>query len=136
MRSRAFTLLLLLASGGIASAEERLNRGLVAVTGKDGKQYLGWRLLKGDAPNAAFNVYRQTGGGRPVKVNAQPVAGSTNLVDADARVDQPNTWFVRPVAGGRELAASESVSLPANSPPDQVFTIKLQGNYAANKVAI
>jgi hypothetical protein len=138
MMARAFTLLLLLASAGMAPAraDERLNRGLVAVIDKDGKPYLGWRLLKTDAPNTTFNVYRQTGGGRPVKVNAQPVAGSTNIVDTAARVDQPNTWFVRPVAGGRELPASEAVSLPANSPPNQVFTIKLQGNYAANKVAI
>ena len=37
---------------------------------------------------------------------------------------------------GREQKPSEMAILPSNAPPDQVRTIKLQGDYTANKVAI
>ncbi len=53
---------------------ERLDRGLVAVTGPDGV-YLGWRLLPGDPADVAFNVYRRAGTGQPVKVNPAPIPG-------------------------------------------------------------
>ena len=34
--------------------------------------YVGWRLLKGDPTDIAFNVYRASGEGRPVKLNDEP----------------------------------------------------------------
>ncbi len=34
-------------------AEEKFNRGLVAVVNSDGKAYIRWRLLKGDPVDAA-----------------------------------------------------------------------------------
>jgi rhamnogalacturonan endolyase len=127
--------LALLACAAVHAAE-KFNRGLVAAVNSDGKAYLGWRLLKDDPAGVAFNVYRRTAGGKPVRVNSRPIATSTNLVDMAAPMDQENVWYVRPVAGGRERAPSERVTLVANSPPNQVFSIKLQGAYAANKVAI
>jgi hypothetical protein len=115
-----------------ASAREVLNRGLVAVTNSEGKPYIGWRLLESDPVGVAFNVYRETAGARAVKQNPRPITASTNLVDTAAPLDKPSTWFVRAVVNGREQAPSEKVSLA----PNQVFTIKFQGDYAANKVAI
>src|SRR5512139_99425 len=50
-------------------SEEKLNRGLVAMPNKDGKVYLGWRLLKSDAPGTAFNVYRSVEGGPSVRLS-------------------------------------------------------------------
>lgn len=119
-----------------AQAAEKLNRGLIAVVNSEGKPYLGWRLLQDDPPGVAFHVYRRTAGARPLRVTPKPLTSSTNFVDSSAPMDKPNSWFVRPVVGGRELAPSEEVSLPAGAPPNQVFEIKLQGSYAANKVAI
>lgn len=127
-----WTVLLVACAALPLAAEERLNRGLVAVANSEGKAYLGWRLLNSDPPNVGFNVYRQTGNGRPVKLNERPITASTNLVDAAAPAGGEVRWFVRPVAGGREQAPSEPVSLA----PSQVFTIKLDGDYAANKTAI
>ena len=40
------------------------------------------------------------------------------------------------MVGAREQTPSEKASLPANAQPNQAFTIKLQGDYAANKTAI
>ena len=62
-------------------AEEAFNRGLIAVVNDQGQVYLGWRLLKEDPADVAFNVYRRTDGGSAVKVNAEPLATSTNLID-------------------------------------------------------
>jgi hypothetical protein len=133
--TQVFAALAVFTAAGL-QAHETLNRGLIAVVNSDGKPYIGWRLLQTDAANTAFNVYRQIDGDRPVRVNRQPITASTNLVDIDAPVDRANTWFVRSVVSGREQAASETVTLPAKAPPDQVFTIRLQGDYAPNKVAI
>jgi len=37
---------------------ENLDRGIVAIGDSGGKVYLGWRLLKADSADMAFNVYR------------------------------------------------------------------------------
>lgn len=128
-------LMAMLGTGG-PRAEERFNRGLVVVANDAGQAYLGWRLLKDDGPGVGFNVYRQTAGGAPVRVNQQPLTTSTNLVDTAAPIDQENTWFVRAVADGREQAPSERASLPANPPASRVRIIKLQGDYLFNRVGI
>ena len=117
-------------------AEEKLNRGLIAVVNDARKVYIGWRLLKDDPADVAFNVYRRTAGGSPVKVNAEPITLSTNLVDTSAPMDKDNSWFVRAVVRGREQQASETASLPANSPANRVRSVKLQGDYLFNRVGI
>lgn len=139
MRRIRFGISALLLAGttaATASAQESFNRGVIAVVNDDGEAYVGWRLLEQDPADVAFNVYRQTSGGAAERVNAQPIAGSTNLVDVAAPLDRENTWFVRPVVEGRELDPSELASLPANSPPSQVRTIQLQGDYLFNRVGI
>src|SRR5687768_3988870 len=98
--------------------EEAFNRGLIAVVNDQGQVYLGWRLLKDDPPNVAFNVYRRTNGGSAVRVNAKPLTASTNLIDSGARTDAEHVWFVRALTGGRELPPSETASLAANTPPN------------------
>ncbi|HYP15001.1 MAG TPA: hypothetical protein VEQ63_13825 [Bryobacteraceae bacterium] len=120
----------------LGSAEERLNRGLVAVANPEGQVYLGWRLLKADPPDVAFNLYRQTGAGRPIKVNSEPIRTTTNFVDIKARLDQANKWFVRAVLRGRESAPSETAELGANAPREAYLTFKLQGDYQFNRVGI
>jgi rhamnogalacturonan endolyase len=134
MTTRKWTTVWIAAVTAVAplASEEKFNRGLIAVTNSDGKPYIGWRLLKTDPANTGFNVYRQPAGGRPVKVNPQPITASTNLVDTAAPAGTENRWFVRAVVGGREQAPSETVPLEAS----QLRTIKLEGDYAANKAAI
>ena len=120
----------------LASAQERFNRGVIAIVNDEGEAYVGWRLLADDPGDVAFNVYRLTAGAAAVRVNAQPITRSTNLVDTAASLDRANRWFVRPVVGGRELEPSDSASLPANSPPNQVRSIALQGDYLFNRAGI
>lgn len=105
--------------------KETLDRGLVAVPG-DQHVYLGWRLLDSDVDGVGFNVYRSSAGATPTKVNARPVQRTTDFIDTKAPVDRENTWWVVPVQNGRELKASERITLPA-SPGVQTyraFTLK------------
>jgi len=88
---------------------ENLTRGIVAVkpaSGREGAVYVGWRLFGADPETLAFNLYRVSGGGPPVKTNEQPITGATNFVDRGADANQPLEYFVRPVLDGKELAPS------------------------------
>jgi rhamnogalacturonan endolyase len=100
---------LLLAVTSSAAAQrqmENLTRGIVAVK-QSGAVYVGWRLFGTDPESLAFNLYRVTGEGDPVKVNETPISDSTNYVDREADASKPLQYFVRPILNGKELAASK-----------------------------
>ena len=63
---------------------ENIKRGTVAVRRNSTEVYVGWRLLGTDAADTAFNLYRSAGGAEPVKLNADPLATTTDYVDASA----------------------------------------------------
>jgi rhamnogalacturonan endolyase len=87
---------------------ENLSRGIVAVK-QPGGVYIGWRLFGTDPETLAFNLFRITDGGEPVKVNEQPIAGATNYIDHGADPNQALQYFVRPVLNSKELAPSKAV---------------------------
>lgn len=130
------TLLLMVTQVSAQRQAEHPDRGLVALYQGHGKVYIGWRLLATDPDNIAFNVYRSTGGGEAVKLNDSPIAQSTNFVDATASLDHATAWWVRPVLNGREQEARGRAELPADPPERQYKSIRLRGNYTANKVGI
>lgn len=106
--------------------EEKLDRGMLATPGRDGKVYLGWRLLRTDPKDVAFNVYRAAGGGDAVKINGAPLTQTTDFIDPAAAVDKAQYW-VRPVSGGKELEASEKATLGAAADKGPAYqSIKLQ----------
>jgi rhamnogalacturonan endolyase len=116
--------------------EEKLNRGMLAISMGEGKVYLGWRLLKADPENIAFNVYRSTAEQAPVKLNSQPLTKTTDFVDENAPLDQTNAWFVKPVVNGREKEACERAALAANPPVRQYKSLPLRDNVRASMVGI
>jgi rhamnogalacturonan endolyase len=68
--------------GGDGAYEaESLGRGLTVVP-SDGGNLVSWRLLGTDAPDVAFNVYRDG-----QKLNASPITGATNYLDAGGEGD-------------------------------------------------
>jgi len=105
---------------------ERLGRGVVAVNRGDGEVYVGWRLLGTDPDGMAFNAYRVTGGGKPVKLNKAPITASTNLVDAAADLKEINAWFVRPIIDGKEQAACVPFTLNAGAAARRYIAIPLK----------
>jgi rhamnogalacturonan endolyase len=105
-------IILALLVGLTASAQaqrqmENLTRGIVAVKQGEGAVYVGWRLFGTDPEKLAFNLYRVSGSGAPLKINEQPITGATNFIDHVADANQPLEYFVRPVLDGKELAPSK-----------------------------
>lgn len=105
---------------------EALDRGLVAVRRSTSEIYVGWRMLGTDPADVAFNLYRQTGSGRPTKLNSAPLTQTTDWVDSTAPMTQENSYYVRPIMAGVELAASESFTVPGFAPIQQYLGVPLQ----------
>jgi rhamnogalacturonan endolyase len=116
--------------------DETLDRGTSAVVAGPGRVYIGWRLLESDARAIAFNVYRSTAGGAPVKLNAQPLSKTTDFLDATAPLERDNTWSVRAVVNGREQDGDGAAVLPAHPPALPFRTIGLKDVRSVDRVAI
>ncbi len=117
--------------------EEKLNRGMLATPNKDGKVYLGWRLVKSDAQGTAFNVYRSVEDGKPVKLNKNPLTVTTDFIDEQPAAGRRSAYWVRPVLKGKELPASEKAQLKAEARDRPYYrSIKFQGEYGAQKIAL
>ncbi|HSV26777.1 MAG TPA: rhamnogalacturonan lyase, partial [Sedimentisphaerales bacterium] len=85
-----------------------------------------WRLLGTDPEDIAFNVYRQTDGRNPVKLNEEPLTGPTHWQDSGVDLATDNSWFVRPVVEGREQNAGEPFTIKAGSPVRNYIPIPLK----------
>jgi rhamnogalacturonan endolyase len=109
---------------------ENLGRGVVAISQgivrNDGMVYVGWRMLGTDPNDIAFNVYRSTDDGAPVKLNDQPITQSTNYVDISADLNLSNSYFVCPLLDDVEQEPSTAYTLPANAPEEQYISIDLR----------
>src|SRR5919205_1754204 len=124
-----FVVAVLLLSAVSTNAQRRmeaLGRGVVAVRQQDGRVWVGWRLLGTDPDALAFNLYRSTGGARPVKLNDRPLDGPTDFIDARADASQSHSYFVRPLLKGKEGKPSAAFTLSANAPARQYLSIPMQ----------
>ncbi len=83
---------------------ESLNRGVVAVYVPGSGVYVGWRMFGTDPAGISFNVYRSG-----VKITGSPITTSTNYMDSGGSTG--STYYVRPVIGGVEQDASETVNV-------------------------
>lgn len=115
---------------------ENLDRGLVAVTLENHSVYLGWRLLVDDPLGVAFNVYRVTDGKKSVKLNDQPITGSTNFTDSQADSTKQNAWYVVPVVKGKEQKSDELKANAVQAWKEPYQSFKMQGDYSPNKVGV
>jgi rhamnogalacturonan endolyase len=117
---------------------EALGRGVVAVKQDDGRVWVGWRLLGTDPDGIAFNVYRSTAGGKPVRLNPAPLTGPTDCVDAGFDAAKANTYTVRPVVRGKEGPAGGAFTVPANAPARPYLSVPLQtpAGYTPNDASV
>ena len=115
---------------------ENLGRGVIAINQGGGDVYIGWRMLGTDPDDIAFNLYRLSGGGQAVKLNASPITDSTNWIDENANLSRTNSYFVRDVLNSVEMAQSAAYTLPANSPIRKYISIPLQGSYIFDRAAV
>lgn len=119
-------IVLLTASSANAQRQaENLGRGVVAMRTATSTAYVGWRLLATDPENIGFNLYRSQSGGAAVKLNSQLITNTTDFVDSTATLTVSNSWFVRPVTNGVELASSAPFGVVANAAIPLDFQNKL-----------
>jgi rhamnogalacturonan endolyase len=117
--------------------EENLNRGIIATPDSTGKVFISWRLLKTDNPATSFNVYRSDINGKVAKLNKSPLSKTTDFVDKGVQKGQDYSYWVKPVVNKKELASSEKAVVKSDSFDKTYYkSIKLQGDYSAQRVAV
>ena len=93
---------------------EKLDRGLTAFESGKGT-YLSWRLLKSDAPDIAFDIYRD---GK--KINTAPVSATTDFYDNC----QGKTYMVKPVNSDAVSGKADFEKLtPGSISPCRIFKL-------------
>ena len=115
---------------------EALDRGLVAMPVQGGKVYLSWRLLPSDPADVAFDVYRTEGQGKPIKVNAKPIARTTDFADASTAPAQRYAYAVRRLVGGKGAATDRFVSVETSAAPPPCLSLALDGKHTFQKAGI
>ncbi|MFY9298567.1 MAG: silent information regulator protein Sir2, partial [Limnochordia bacterium] len=115
---------------------EHLNRGLIGKTVDDGKVYLSWRLLASDPENVGFDVYRVDEQGVEQKLTQAPITATTDFVDHNPAGGRKLQYWVQPVAQGRVLERSPLVVVDRGQKELHYRSIKFQGDYMPNKIAI
>jgi rhamnogalacturonan endolyase len=117
---------------------EKLSRGVIAVNQGDGKAFVGWRMFGTDPDNIAFNLYRVTDNGKPVKLNDKPITEVTSFVDEKADLKKSNSYFVTPVLNKKEQEPSARFTLQTDAPARQYFSIPLQTpqGYSPNDASV
>jgi rhamnogalacturonan endolyase len=112
LRLAIFTAVAVMGISGHAQRQmENLTRGMIAVRLSDGAVFTGWRWFGTDPDGLAFNLYRVSRGGMPVRVNAEPIAGPTQYIDREAGPGEALEYFVRPLLRGVELDACRSAGV-------------------------
>jgi rhamnogalacturonan endolyase len=131
-------LALMASAAGRQRQMENLSRGVIAVVQSDGSVWIDWRLLGTDPEGTAFNLYRSTAGGAAARLNDKPLNGPTHFVDSTADLTKSNTYFLRPIAFGREQRVGKSYTLAAGSPAQPYLSIPLRTpeNYAPNDASV
>jgi len=115
---------------------EKFNRGLTAFQTDLHTVYLSWRLLAEDAPQTAFNLYREVVGKRAVRINRKSLTITTDFVDQLPGKLSVATYFVLPVVAGEEQKKSEKVSISLSPEFKNFRSIKLNGDYKPQRIAL
>ncbi len=116
--------------------DERLDRGVVALPKSDGSVYVGWRLLKTDPSDIAFDVYRRAEGHPATRLNDKPLTRTTNFVDERPWPDVDNEYFVVIERDGDRGPASRSVRIGPAATASNHLSIPLRGDHTFQKCGI
>ena len=108
---------------------EKIDRGVVALTVGKQQIYVGWRLLREDPANVAFNVYRREPGVSAdfKKINSDPITASTNFVDTGVENGHAYRYRIKRIVNGKEEeTAGEAYAFmrPASQPSYSIFLLK------------
>ena len=115
---------------------EIFNRSLTVKQTAPQTVYLSWRLLADDAPQTSFNLYREAAGKKAVLINKKPISLTTDFTDRLPEKLNSVSYFVCPVVDEKEQKASEKVSVTLSSEFKNYSSIKLQGDYKPQRIAV
>ncbi|WP_456238671.1 rhamnogalacturonan lyase [Paenibacillus puerhi] len=115
---------------------EYLDHGLVAVK-VDSGVFVSWRLLGTEPSGISFNLYRDG-----VKVNAEPIANSTNFLDTGGTPE--SKYMIRAVLNGKQQEHSKAVgvwgsnylTVPLQKPEGGITKDGVSFAYTANDASI
>lgn len=128
---------IILALGSVAQRQmEYLNRGVVAVPDGKGSIFVSWRLLVTDDDKVAFNIYRAVDKNKAAKINSTPITTVTNFSDKNIDSTKSYTYHVTPVVNAKELAASETFTLPAMAKAYLSIPLQTPTGYSANDASV
>jgi rhamnogalacturonan endolyase len=117
--------------------DEKIDRGVVALTIDGNTAYIGWRLLKGDPGKISFNVYRRESGFPDFqKVNNEPVSQSTNFIDRSAKPGKAYRYIIKTVISGKEEFSPGEASLFMLTANQPYYSIKLNDNSKLKRIGI
>lgn len=102
---------------GVAQRQmEQLDRGVIAIPAAEKTTFISWRLLATDPDDVAFDCFRSVDGEPPEKINSEPIDDVTWLIDKDADLSKPLSYFVRTVVGENDQQPSKTFTLAAQKP--------------------
>ena len=131
-------LALSLASAATSFAQQQmefLNRGVYAVSQGTGKAFVSWRLLGNEPADIAFNVYR-TIAGKILKLNKQPLAGATSIIDDGFDATKASTYTVKAIEKGKEQKADKGFTLNPNSKSYLSIVLQTPAGYTPNDASV
>lgn len=116
---------------------EKIDRGVVALTIDGTHAYIGWRLLKDDPADVSFNVYRKEVGSAEYQiVNKDKISSATNYIDQTVKPGMAYRYRIRAVKNGREEETQGEGTifmLPDNKP---YYSIKLNTNARLKRLGL
>ena len=114
---------------------EFLNRGVYAINEGNGKAFISWRLLGTEDNNLPFNLYRTTDK-KTVKLNKQPITGTTMFVDETLDTNKVNTYTVKAIEKGKEGKADNGFTLQPHAHPYLSIHLQTPAGYAPNDASV
>lgn len=88
---------------GLNTAQNKGNR----------KVLISWRSLPGDPADIAFDLWRISGNGEPIKINSTPISGRTNYQDNTADISVTNTYLLK--FSGQAETIGQYIFTPENA---------------------
>ena len=120
-----------------AQLNEKMDRGVVALSVKENTIYVGWRLLNDDSKNIAFNVYRKDiGFGDFEKINANPITETTNYIDSSCISGRAYLYSVKKIIKGKEQDTQGEGYVFLRSGNQPWYSIKLDDDITLKRLGI